>query len=162
MRDEAGNVSQLLDSLDRNIIEQLRKDGRMSFSEIARQVGKTEVTVRQRYNRLVSLGVIFVTGMTDETKIGRIAAHVGIRVAKVPVAQVAKQLAEHPQVKYAACTLGYYDILLDVTADDTQELGEIVLQDLRRVRGVQEVETLTVLQVRKDSYEWQGFKSNSL
>jgi len=148
----------LLDDVDREIIDQLRVDGRRSFSEIGRRIGFSEPTVRQRYNRLVSLGVIYVAGMYDATKIGGIAAHVGIRVSEVPVARVADQLAEHPQIKYVACTLGYYDIILDVVAPDAQSLGKIVLQDIRRIRGISDLETLTVLEVMKDSYLWQGFR----
>lgn len=151
----------LLDDVDREIIDQLRVDGRRSFSEIGRRIGFSEPTVRQRYNRLVSLGVIYVAGMYDETKIGGIAAHVGIRVSEVPVAKVAEQLADHPQIKYVACTLGYYDIILDIVAPDAQSLGKIVLQDLRRVRGISDLETLTVLEVMKDTYLWQGFREPS-
>ena len=152
---------QLLDDVDREIIDQLRVDGRRSFTEIGRRIGFSEPTVRQRYNRLVSLGVIWVAGMYDETKIGGIAAHVGIRVAELPVAKVAEQLVEHPRIKYVACTLGYYDIILDIAAPDAQALGRIVLHDLRRIRGVSEIETLTVLEVRKDTYLWQGFRETS-
>lgn len=151
----------LLDDVDREIIDQLRVDGRRSFSAIGRRIGYSEPTVRQRYNRLVSLGVIYVAGMYDETKIGGIAAHVGIRVSEVPVAKVAEQLAEHPQIKYVACTLGYYDIILDIVAPDAQALGKIVLQDLRRIRGISDLETLTVLEVMKDTYLWQGFREPS-
>ncbi|GAA1794289.1 Lrp/AsnC family transcriptional regulator [Agromyces lapidis] len=160
---DAGRQSRdsLLDDVDREIIDQLRVDGRRSFSEIGRRIGYSEPTVRQRYNRLVSLGVIYVAGMYDETKIGGIAAHVGIRVSEVPVAKVAEQLAEHPQIKYVACTLGYYDIILDIAAPDAQALGKIVLQDLRRIRGISDLETLTVLEVMKDTYLWQGFREPS-
>lgn len=155
----AGGAEELdLDDVDRDIIDELRVDGRLSFSEIGRRIGFSEPTVRQRYNRLVAMGIIYVVGMYDETKIGGIAAHIGIRVSGLPVAQVAKQLVDHPKIKYVACALGYYDIILDVVADDARELGEIVLQDLRRVRGISDLETLTVLEVRKDSYLWQGFR----
>ncbi|MEB4614594.1 Lrp/AsnC family transcriptional regulator [Leucobacter sp. M11] len=151
-------AEQLLDSADRDIIDQLRIDGRKSFSEIGREIGLSEPTVRQRYNRLVKLGVMHVVGMYDATKIGGITAHVGIRVVDVPVARVAEQLTAHPQILYVACTLGYYDIILDVLAADASELGKIVLHELRRIHGVSEVETLTVLEVRKDTYLWQGFR----
>jgi len=152
---------QLLDDADRDIIDQLRMNGRLSFAEIGRRLGYTEPTIRQRYNRLVALNIIHVVGMYDETEIGGIAAHVGVRVSEVPVAQVAAQLADHPQIKYVACALGYYDIILDVVAIDSKALGRIVLEDLRRIRGISEVETLTVLDVRKDTYVWQGFREPS-
>lgn len=71
--------------MDRYIVDQLRVDGRLPFSEIARRIGASEATVRRRYNPLVTLGVIWVAGMYDKTKIGGIAAHLGIRVAELPV-----------------------------------------------------------------------------
>ncbi|MGR4009441.1 Lrp/AsnC family transcriptional regulator [Leucobacter sp. 1207-22] len=148
----------LLDDVDRDIIDVLRVDGRLSFSEVGRRIGFSEPTVRQRYNRLVSMGIIYVAAMYDETKIGGISAHVGIRIAGVPVAKVAKEIADHPNIKYVACALGYYDIILDVFAQDAQELGRIVLQDLRRIKGISELETLTVLEVMKDDYLWKGFR----
>lgn len=154
----SGSHEQLLDDVDRDIIDELRIDGRTSFTEIGRRIGYSEPTVRQRYNRLVSLGIIYVVGMYDETKIGGIAAHVGIRVSHIPVQKVAAEIAEHPNVRYVACALGYYDIILDIAAPDAQALGKIVLHDLRRIRGISGLETLTVLEVRKDTYLWQGFR----
>jgi len=85
-----------LDDLDLEIIDQLRVDGRRSFAEIGRRIGYSEPTIRQRYNRLVSLGVIYVSGMYDETKIGGIEAHIGIRVAGVPVSRVSAASTASP------------------------------------------------------------------
>lgn len=158
MKSTNTNVDHMLDDVDRDIIDELRVDGRRSFAQIGRNLGFSEPTIRQRYNRLVSLGVMRVVGMHDETKIGGIAAHIGIRVAGVPVTQVAEQLADHPQIKYVACGLGYYDIITDISTPDTQTLAQVVLHDIRQIRGVSEVETLTVLEVRKDTYLWQGFR----
>lgn len=158
MKSPNSSVDHMLDDVDRDIIDALRIDGRRSFTQIGRDLGYSEPTIRQRYNRLVSLGVMHVVGMHDETKIGGLAAHIGIRVAGVPVAQVAEKLADHPQIKYVACCLGYYDIITDISTPDMQTLAEVLLHDIRQIRGVSEVETLTVLEVRKDSYLWQGFR----
>lgn len=152
----AGRVD-LLDDVDRLLIGELRDDGRRSFSEIGRRIGFSEPTIRQHYNRLVDLGVIYVVGMYDELKIGEIAAHVGVRVVDVALSRVATRLAEHPQVKYVACVLGYYDIFMYVVAADIQSMGDVV-HALRRIRGVSEFEVLTVLDVVKDTYVWQGFR----
>lgn len=154
--DTRGNV--VLDDVDRDVIDQLRANGRLSFSEIGRRIGYSEPTIRSRYNRLVSLGVIRVAAMYDEVRIGGAAAHVGIRVSGVPVAKVAAQLVDHPHIKYVACALGYYDIILDVATPDAQTLGRVVSHDIRRIRGISEVDTLTVLEVLKDTYTWTGFR----
>lgn len=153
--EHSGNV--ILDAVDRSIIDQLRVNGRLSFSEIGRRIGYSEPTIRQHYNRLVSMGVIWVAAMYDEVRIGGAAAHVGIRVSGVQVNHVAAQLVDHPHIKYVACTLGYYDIILDVATPDAQTLGRVVSHDIRRIRGISEVDTLTVLEVLKDTYTWAGF-----
>lgn len=153
-----GPVPQVtVDEVDRAIIDHLREDGRRPFAEIGRKLGYSEPAIRQRYNRLVSLGVIYVAGMFDEVRMGGTAAHVGIRVSEAKVSQVAAKLADHPKIKYVACALGYYDIITDIVANDAEELGRIVLRDIRRIRGVTEVETLTVLEIRKDTYLWEWF-----
>lgn len=144
-----------LDDADRDIIDQLRVDGRKSFADIGKDIGLSEPTVRQRYNRLVQLGVLHVVGMYEPTKIGGVSAHVGIRVNDVPVRRVAEALTSLPEVKYVACAVGYYDIITDVWTDDVARLGDIVLRDIRRIHGVTDVETLMVLDVMKDTYLWE-------
>lgn len=151
-------VAPQLDDADRDIIDQLRIDGRKSFSDIGREIGLSEPTVRQRYHRLVQLGVLHVVGMYEPTKIGGVSAHIGLRVVDVPVTRAAEQLAQLPEVKYVACALGYYDVILDVWTSDVARLGQIVLHDIRRIHGVSDVETLMVLDVLKDTYLWKGFR----
>ena len=53
------------DKLDWQIIELLRKDGRMSNSEIARQLKIAEGTVRTRVKRLCKAGVFRVVGQIN-------------------------------------------------------------------------------------------------
>ena len=48
-----------MDDLDRRIMKLLRPNARRSYASIARTVGVSEPTVRNRVDRLVSQGAIF-------------------------------------------------------------------------------------------------------
>jgi Lrp/AsnC family transcriptional regulator, regulator for asnA, asnC and gidA len=146
------------DSIDRRIIDQLRIDGRRSFGEIGRYVGLSEASVRSRYNRLRKLGIVQVVGMSDAPRLGEVAAHISIKVRGVTVAGVARQLAGHPEVKFVGAALGAFDLMVDVRCDDNEHLSTFVHETVRRIRGIERLETATVLEVVEDTYLWAGFR----
>ncbi|MDE1766623.1 MAG: winged helix-turn-helix transcriptional regulator [Thaumarchaeota archaeon] len=47
-----------LDDTDIAVLESLIKDGRKSFRQISREIGTSTPTVKQRYERLVNMGLI--------------------------------------------------------------------------------------------------------
>ncbi|GAB3500514.1 Lrp/AsnC family transcriptional regulator [Nocardiopsis coralliicola] len=47
-----------LDGVDRQILAELQRDGRLSFSELARRVGRSAPAVAERVRRLTERGVI--------------------------------------------------------------------------------------------------------
>jgi Lrp/AsnC family transcriptional regulator, regulator for asnA, asnC and gidA len=148
----------LADSIDRRIIDQLRIDGRRSFGEIGRYVGLSEASVRSRYNRLRKLGIVQVVGMSDAPKLGEVEAHISIQVRGVTVESVARQLAAHPEVKFVGAALGAFDLMLDVRCADNEHLSKFLHETVRRIRGIERLETATVLEVLVDTYLWAGFR----
>lgn len=59
-----------LDSIDTAILNVLSKDGRKSFRQIARDIGASTPTVKLRYERLVSIGLIkLIAPVLDLSKI---------------------------------------------------------------------------------------------
>jgi Lrp/AsnC family transcriptional regulator for asnA, asnC and gidA len=148
----------LADSVDRRIIDQLRIDGRRSFGEIGRYVGLGEAAVRSRYNRLRKLGIVQVVGMSDAPRLGEVEAHVSIQVRGVTVESVARQLAKHSEVKFVGAALGAFDLMLDVRCADNEHLSKFLHDTVRRIRGIERLETATVLEVLEDTYLWAGFR----
>ncbi|GAA3617772.1 Lrp/AsnC family transcriptional regulator [Kineosporia mesophila] len=147
-----------VDVIDRKIIDQLRIDGRRSFGEIGRYVGLSEGSVRARYKRLLSLGIVQVVGMPNATKMGFLEAHLSIRVRGATLASVATALSEMPEVKYVGACIGSFDLIVDVRFTDNAHLSTFLSEKVRRVQGVETVETATVLEVIKDDYLWAGFR----
>ncbi|MGO1435680.1 MAG: Lrp/AsnC family transcriptional regulator [Canibacter sp.] len=149
------NGDDRIDSLDRAIIERLRTNGRRSFSEIARELNYSEPTVRHRYNTLVDIGVIRVIGMYNELTFGQLKAQVGIRVLGERLREVTKILAADPLIVYVAMGIGTFDIVIDIVADSAEEYSDLLLHRLRRIRGIADLEVLTVLKILKDDYRWE-------
>jgi len=59
-----------VDDLDRGIIEALQESGRESFRRIASRLGVSEATVRARYARLTSEGILQVVAVTNPLGLG--------------------------------------------------------------------------------------------
>ena len=55
----------VLDDVNKRIIEQLQRDGRMSYAALAKIVGLSEAAVRQRVQRLLDNGVMQIVAVTD-------------------------------------------------------------------------------------------------
>ncbi len=60
----------VLDKTEREIIKLLQKDGRMSFVDMAEQIGVTEGTIRRKFYRLLEEGVIKIAAVTDPSRWG--------------------------------------------------------------------------------------------
>ncbi|MEZ4558760.1 MAG: AsnC family transcriptional regulator, partial [Caldilineaceae bacterium] len=63
-------MTQTLDQMDRNILQALKEDGRMPFTEIARRLNVSASMVRQRVQRLTDAGILQIVAVTNPTRIG--------------------------------------------------------------------------------------------
>lgn len=140
-----------LDDLDFAILEQLQLDGRRSFTEMARALGVSIGTVRNRYARLVKQRTLHVVGRADPHHVG-FRAPANIHLAITPAhltAQAAKTIAALPEVSYVAMVSGEYDLEVDVMCRDLDHLTELVTQRIQHVPGVASTRTNMILQVVK-------------
>jgi Lrp/AsnC family transcriptional regulator, regulator for asnA, asnC and gidA len=141
-----------VDELDRGIIEALQHNGRASFRRIAAPLGVSEATVRARYSRLVSEGILQVVGVTNPLGLGFEQALVGVKTAGSPGA-VADALARWAEVDYVVVTAGQFDIIVEVVASDRGELLELT-DRMRALDGVVSTETFVYLEMWKQLYDW--------
>ncbi|WP_205823074.1 MULTISPECIES: Lrp/AsnC family transcriptional regulator [Actinomycetes] len=147
-----------IDVIDRKIIDQLRLDGRRSFGQIARYVGLSEASVRQRYKRLLDLGVVQVIGMPNSPKLGLLEVRLSIRVRGTTVDAVAHALSALSPVKYVGACIGAYDLIVDVRCETQTELTAFLTDTLHTIPGIAVVDTTNILEVIKDEYLWSGFR----
>lgn len=150
-----------MDETDVLIIEQLNEDGRRSFAAVARNLGLSEATVRNRYARLIRRGVIQVVVLADALALGLVFAEVGIRVRGGTVSAAIAALEQVPEIDYIAVCTGSFDLLVEVVCADNRHMLKVLEDDIRTAPGVDTIETFTILDVPKHSYRWTRLLAES-
>ena len=146
-----------LDELDRAILRLLREDGRRSNAAIARAVGVSQPTVRQRIDRLVGSGVAHVTVRINPAAIGYpVDAVLNIKVSGRNLRDVGEQIAAMDNVSYVGYLSGMYDIQVEAFLRDNDDLFRFVTEELLPIEGVASVETSMVMRTEKFNYKWEG------
>jgi Lrp/AsnC family transcriptional regulator for asnA, asnC and gidA len=146
-----------LDRIDKQIVDLLTEDGRMSCAVIARRIGKiSERAVRYRLERMIDEKVFAVSAIVDPAAIGYpVVADVFVEVEPGLVNEVANRLAAFEHVSYVACSTGERDISIQVLARDNRELYDFVSNILGRIPGVRRTTTSIVPFVVKDDARWR-------
>lgn len=147
-----------MDELDRLILQTLQEDGRAPFTEIAKKAGVSETTVRSRYRNLVRQGIVRTVGIVDPYALGFHApALIAIAVEPGLVDDVARQVAELPEVSYLVMTLGSWDLMVEVFCRDLLHLSSLILDHIHDIAGVRTTEALMVARSYKLSYRWSPY-----
>jgi len=146
-----------IDKTDINIVNALLEDGRMSASEIARQIGDiSERAVRYRIERMVKEGIIRVSAIINPQAFGMdIYADIWVEVESDKILEVAKKMTEYENVTYVASSLGEADVSIQVVAKDTAEVYRFVTEMVRKFPGVRRTVTSIVPSILKDIYQWR-------
>ncbi|HEY2353757.1 MAG TPA: Lrp/AsnC family transcriptional regulator [Gaiellaceae bacterium] len=157
---ERGAVAPLrrVDDVDRRIIEALQSNGRESFRGIAARVGVSEATVRARYGRLTSEGILQVVAVTNPLGLGFEQALIGVKTSGPPSA-VADEISRWPEADYVVVTAGQFDVVVEVVTSGRTELLELTNR-IRALDGVVSTETFLYLEMWKQLYDWGTRGSN--
>ena len=143
-----------LDELSKAIIEQLQQDGRRAYATIGKAVGLSEAAVRQRVQKLQDSGVIQIVAVTDPLTVGfSREAMIGIR-CEGDIEPVAAALSAMPDVTYVVATAGSFDLMVEVVAEDDDQLLEIINKGIRAIPQVRSTESFVYLKLHKQTYTW--------
>jgi DNA-binding Lrp family transcriptional regulator len=131
-------VAPALDELDRQIVEALTQDGRLSIRALADQVHISRANAYARVERLTATGVI--TGFTttvDPLKLGlATSAYVTLSLRQSSWRALREQLQTIPEIKHMALVGGDFDAILLVRAADNEGLRRVVLEKLQAIPEV--------------------------
>jgi Lrp/AsnC family transcriptional regulator, regulator for asnA, asnC and gidA len=142
-----------LDETDLKIIEELKKDGRVAFAQIAEQLGVSPGMVRQRYNRLIDQGFLKIVAITNPVRMGfRTMAMIGIRAEGSKLLDVAEKVSQLDEVIYMIISSGRFDIFAEVVCRDHEDLLRFITEKLSRIDGVRESESFMHLKIVKEVY----------
>jgi Lrp/AsnC family transcriptional regulator, regulator for asnA, asnC and gidA len=142
-----------LDELDGRLIAALQEDGRARFRALARELGCSEATIRNRYERLVESGVMQVTAVTNPLGMGYDAmAMLGITV-EGPPERVADALATWREAIYVVIVAGRFDVLVELVSRDRRDLLELITR-VRALDGVTTTEAFVYLDLAKQLFDF--------
>jgi Lrp/AsnC family transcriptional regulator for asnA, asnC and gidA len=142
-----------MDQIDLDIIALLQRDGRISFTEIAKLLNVSEGTIRNRVARLMEEKTIQVVGMADPIKLGYDApAIIGLTVRPPHMDNVAKEVAAIPEVSYLVMVAGEFDLMVEVMCKDRDGLTTLLNEKIRPIEGVSRTQTFFILHTYKMVY----------
>jgi len=145
----------MIDKLDRKLIEELQKDGRESYTELARKLGVTEGTVRKRVKNLVDKSIMKIVAVPNMSELGyKLLSIIGMQVKMVDLRKVADALTKKPNVCRLAFVAGRYDLMALVLSQSHKELSDFIEKEISIIPSVLRTETFVNLDVIKGA--WSG------
>ena len=145
---EAGGQPTPLDDIDRSIIAELTRDGRMSVTQVAENVHISRAHAYTRIARLTGEGVLTkFTALVDPIKAGlRSSAYVTLKVSQHSWRELREQLRAIPEVHHIALVGGDFDVILLVRAIDNIDLRRVIFDELQSMTGVLDTQTFLVFE----------------
>jgi Lrp/AsnC family transcriptional regulator, leucine-responsive regulatory protein len=144
----------LIDEIDRSIVDQLRLNGRATNQQIADRLSLTAATVSARIRRMEDANKLRVVAVSDFAALGYNALlEVAIEVDGRPASEVAEELAEIPEVFAAHLVTGRYDIDLLVALHDFDELADLLLNRISKIRGIRSLVPAIAVDVVKYKFD---------
>lgn len=141
-----------LSRIDRNILRLLQKDARMSFAELARQVGLTTTPCKERVKRLERDGYILgYHADLNPAKLGKgLVVFVQItlqRTAGNAFGEFTEAIKDVDAVEECHLVAGNFDYLIKARVRDMNEYREFLGGSLMQLPGVQESTSYPVMEV---------------
>ncbi len=140
-----------MDELDQKLLAALAANSSTSTSQLARRFKVARSTVQARIERLERSGIIagYTIRLGQALILRRIRATVLLQVETRATPQILQRLRAMPEVEAAHTTTGLMDLILQVAAETTQVLDE-VLDRIGALPGVTDTESLIHLSTKID------------
>lgn len=136
-----------LDSLDRNVILLLNRDGRTTNKELSEKLSVSEGTIRNRITRLLQAGELKISGLINpDSYSDKQLIILGINVAaSKDLTRIAEAVAELPGIHSVSITTGRYDLMVEVWTDTKFGLINFINGSLTTVDGIVSTESFVIM-----------------
>ena len=139
----------MLDALDRRIVAALERDARLSFGELAEEVGLSKTPCWKRVKALEEAGIIRgYSTRIDPARIGfGIEAFIQVSIDFEVSDAFEAAVKKHPLIRRCYATTGEADYLLQIVTVDMMALDRMLREELSRLPGVRR--TVTSMAMRE-------------
>ena len=125
-------TDQRIDELDARLIQELIEDPRIGVMELARRLGVARGTAQARLSKLLDDGVVKLDVSLDMAAVGYpIAGFATLAISQGSIGDVARSLADIPEVLEAHTVTGDGDVLVFLAAKSTDDLFYTIEQALQ-------------------------------
>jgi Lrp/AsnC family leucine-responsive transcriptional regulator len=145
-----------LDSIDRKIIAALRRDGRMTVTDLAREVGLSKTPCQARLRRLIDSGVIRgFRAVVDPATLG--LDHVAFTEVKLSdtreeaLSAFNAAVRQLPEVEECHMIASSFDYLLKVRTADVRRYRIVLGEKISSLPHVASTSTFVAMETVKDA-----------
>ncbi|AEH24999.1 Lrp/AsnC family transcriptional regulator [Pyrococcus yayanosii] len=140
-------MSEILDEIDKRLLEELKRNARENIASLSKKLGIPRTTVHYRIKRLIEEGIIERFTIKPNYKKLNLGTTAFILVRYDPDSgltqrEVAEQIAKIPGVYEVHIIAGEWDLLIKVRAPSAEDIGKIVIDKLREIKGVGQTVTM--------------------
>jgi len=146
-----------LNSVDLNILKALQKNGRMSYTKLAKEVGLSNTPCIERVKRLEKDG--FISGYSATLSPNLLGAGLVVfvqirlnRTSQDIFEEFAQKVKDLDDIQDCFLVSGNFDYLLKARVADMDEYRYLLGQTLLSLPGVQESTSYVVMEEIKDSH----------
>ena len=143
-------MSKKIDLLDHKIIEELKNNSRISFSDISQKIDKTEATVRRRVKKLLEEGII--TRFTIEFNVDS-KQSISATIKAIPdfkdIKRILKQLRDIEEIKHIWRLSGDCGLLMKVDIPSIDMFNPLIEEKISQIQGIKIVETCFITDIIK-------------
>ncbi|WP_197463606.1 Lrp/AsnC family transcriptional regulator [Thermococcus peptonophilus] len=141
----------MVDELDMKILSLLQKNARLSYREIAKELGVAVGTVYNRIKRLEESGIIKgYAPIIDYEKLGfGLTALIGVKARGKKIIEIERKIAESGRAMMVYDITGEFDIFVIAKFKDRADMNRFV-KWLLSLDGVEKTNTSVVMQVVKE------------
>ncbi|MFW9899352.1 MAG: Lrp/AsnC family transcriptional regulator [Candidatus Thorarchaeota archaeon] len=140
----------LVDVIDVKILEELKKDSRISFNEISQKIGKTEATVRRRVKKLVDEGVIkkFTIKYSIDSK-PKTRATVKVEPDFKEIKRIVAELKKIEEISNIWRLSGDCGLFMMIEINSIEQFNPLIEDKISQIEGIRIVETCFITDVIK-------------
>lgn len=145
------------DDIDRGMIRLLRRDGRMTTSEMAKQLNIAEPTARRRLRRLLSKeGGVRISAILDP----KIAAARGtlflvrMKIEPAHLRQICETICSWPEAANVSLLDGPYNLQMSGVFESRESFVEFMNTHLSTLEGISDFEIVSNIKLLKLGQHW--------
>jgi Lrp/AsnC family leucine-responsive transcriptional regulator len=148
-----------LDDIDRRILSELQRDGRLAIVDLADRVGLSSTPCLRRVKRLEADGLIRRYAALVDAKAMGLGTQALVQVTlddhSEPVVEAFEAaIRQRPEVIACYAVTGEMDFLLQVQVADLEAFSEFALKALLRMPGVRGTKSSFIMQTIKSDLAW--------